>query len=63
MNQTKNRSESSEIIAARMALAQKIIDLMEQEAPGNEDLHYEALMLAFHASTNTDHCRQLFRPG
>ncbi len=58
-----DKKTSAKIIAARMALAQKIIDLMEREAPCDEELHYEALMLAFHASTNTDHCRELFRPG
>lgn len=59
----ENKETSAEIVAKRMALAQKIIDLMEREAPCNEELHYEALMLAFHASTNTMHYRELFRPS
>lgn len=59
----EDEKTSAEIITARMALAQKIVDLMEREAPCDEELHYEALMLAFHASTNTNHYRELFRPS
>lgn len=55
--------ESEKIAVARIGLAKKIIELMEKEAPGECDLHYEALMLAFHAGTSTAHCRELFRPS
>lgn len=61
MSDAQKKSESGKLIVARIKLAERIIDLMEQEAPGNEELHYEALMLAFHASTNTAHYRDLFR--
>jgi hypothetical protein len=63
MPEAEKRSESCEVITARMDLAKKIIDLMEQDSPGNEELHYEALMLAFHASTNSKHYSELIGRG